>query len=203
MPKTAYKVYPSGFLGSTEVATTKPIDLERIRDRLFDLSVVTNPDGHTANLEVTRMWGKVTAGDPTFKTFDFKEYILRTAISAFGTDNIYDWFASQVNSPYYDKWNARWIDETLMFIYAGKARELSTHNWTTLLQMVPADGSKIDSMIVKHFFFNQTFAGDSSSHTFPESGVNTTVCDFIKDWVRCKGGIDDLAASLYVIFGER
>lgn len=200
-----FKVYPSGFLGSGEVGTTRPIDMEKIRNRLFDLSAITNPDGHTANIDVVRLWDDTIFGSPEYKEFEFKERILKIALPAFGTAKILDWIQLQRNSPYYGDYHEKWIDETLMYVFAGRPRTLSIHNWTTLLQMVDTHNIETDSEITKHFFF-----GKSLNKPIPKltqihqiQSPNLLVTDFIGQWVQRKGGIDDLVCSLHVLFGKR
>ena len=196
-----FKVYPSGFLGSHGVATTKPMDIEKIKDRLFDLSAINNPDGHTANLEITRIWGKVTEGTPDYKTFDFKESILKAALSAFGTVRIIDWLRIQQESPYYSDYHTRWVDETLAYVFEGKNRIYSTHNWTTLLQMVPGVTERGLTKGTKHYFYRDTYYKPLAFIDYPST--NLLMTDFIAKWVSQTFGIDDLIASLYVLFGER
>ena len=189
MPEKSYKVYPSGFLGSDSVKTTKPIDFEKIKEQLFNLSNVSNPDGHTANLRVASMWDRVVAGEDAIRTFDFKEEVLRTAVTAFGTQNWFDWVKAQTKSPYANDWHAKWIDETFQFVLNGKARELSTYNWTFLLRGAPSPQKQANSEIVKSALYHL--------------GGNYTLQQWILQWVRREGGIEDLATSLYVLFGTR
>ena len=199
--EAAFKVYPSGFLGSHTVPTTKPIDIEKIKDRLFDLSAISNPDGHTANLEVTRLWDKVTQGSPEYKTFDFKEAVLVAALNAFGAMRVIDWLRIQPESPYYSDYHARWVDETLAYVFEGKARLYSTHNWTTLLQLVPGVTLKGLTSGTKHYFYQDTNFKPLAFIDYPTP--NLLMTDFITKWVSQPFGIDDLVASLYVLFGER
>ncbi len=199
--EASFKVYPSGFLGSHTVATTKPMDIEKIKDRLFDLSAISNPDGHTANLEVTRLWGKVTEGSPEYKLFDFKESILIASLNAFGAMRIIDWLRIQQESPYYSDYHTRWVDETLAYVFEGKSRVYSTHNWTTLLQMVPGVTERGLTPGTKYYFYQDTNFKPLEMIEYPTP--NLLMRDFITKWVSRPFGIDDLIASLFVLFGER
>ena len=206
-----FKIYPSGFLGSNTVPTTKPMDLEKIKSELFNLSNVNNPDAHTANMSVVRLWGRVTYGDKDFNKFEFKEEILKTALSSFGTFKIIDWLKIQSESPYFGQMHSDWIDETLHFVFTGKIRHMTFHNWTVLLQMV--DGAKLSSMspAVKFYFY-----GDSTSEVerkMIKSNIdlkyknafnpNMTLAEFFHCWCKQPDGINDLMYSLHVLFGER
>lgn len=188
MRKVTLKVYPSGFLGSDTVRTTAPIDLEKQKERFFDLSAITNPDGHTANLEVVRLWNDVIASTELYKTFDFRERILRVAATAFGPHRFMEWVEAQRESPYYNDYHARWMDETLQFIFEGKPRRMSHNNWIDLTQATAGDGRMKDSPIVAKY--RQLYAG-------------LTVLDVLGKWCAIKGGIDDIPASLHVLFGHR
>ena len=189
MPERSYKVYPSGYLGSDKVRTTKPMDFEKIKEQLFNLSNVSNPDGHTANLRVASTWERVVAGEDAAKTFDFKEEVLRAAVTAFGTQNWFDWVNAQSSSPYMNEWHSKWIDETIQFVVNGKPREQSTYNWTFLLKAAPAIQKTAKSRIV-----------EDAIRTF---GANCSLEQWIQLWVSQEGGIEDLASSLYVLFGPR
>ena len=202
MPEVIYKRYPSGFLGSGTVATTRELTEEELRSRLFNLSAITSPEEHTANLEGTRVWDDVTFGDPKYRTFDFRERILRVAVSAFGTDNLYDWIKVQRESQEYSEYHAKWIDETLGYVLGNKSRRYTYGNWVTLLRAGNGGGSKLDSAVVKYFFRGEGFPGEHYSVSQRVDG-RTSILDFIGLWVQVPGGIDDLISSLYVLFGER
>jgi hypothetical protein len=189
MAERSYKVYPSGFLGASNVRTTRPIDFEKIKEQLFNLSNVSNPDGHTANLRVSSLYERITAGEDIIKTFTFKDAVLRTAATSFGTQNWFDWVKAQASSPYMNEWHSKWIDETIEFVLQGKARTQSTSNWVFLVEGPPSLEAKRRSPVVQK-------AIDSL-------GVNLSLMDWVLMWVSREGGIEDLAESLYVLFGPR
>lgn len=203
MPDRKFKCYPSGFLGSDIVPTTKPIDLEKIKSQLFDLSIVTNPDGHTANLEVVRLNKIAQFADERYKTFDFKEEVLRAAVKAFDANTILEWIEVQRMSPYFNDYHVKWIDETLMFVFAGKVRSLSTSNWESLFRINPGAGSKVATEVIKHFFYNQPLPRGQYLEPHRVYGPNLRLVDFIALWAGVPGGIDDIVASLNLLFGER
>lgn len=189
MPNFALKIYPSGFLGAENVTHTKPIDLENIKKTLFSAMNIANPDGHTANLAVLQMYKKYIGNETAHKSFQFKEEVLKIALSAFGTDSVYVWVAAQKRSPYYGKWHSRWIDETLSFVLEGKNRDLSPPNWIGLLATPGCDGDKLPSPTV--------------SKLLGGSNAELSIQTFILEWVRRPGGIDDLIQSLNILFGDR
>lgn len=203
MPDVKYKVYPSGYLGSNVVQTTKPIDIQKIKEQLFNLSAITNPDGHTANLEVVRIEEIIVSGDEQFKKFEFKERVIAAALLAFGNENVYEWIQAQRKSPYFSDYHAKYIDETLLYVFAGKPRQMSKHNWTTLLQMVAGGGSIYDTPVIAHVFFGEALKNEFSKSVFSPLGRNYKLKDLIVQWVRQPGGIEDLTAALHILFGNR
>lgn len=188
MRKNKLKVYPSGFLGSDIVTTTAPMDLEKQKERFFDLSAITNPDGHTANLEVTRLQSDLITTPTNYSHFDFRERVLKVASSAFGTHRFIDWVTAQRESPYYNEYHAKWIDETIEYIFANRPRQFSTFNWVALTQMTVGGGSQKDSAIVAEY---------------RRTKGSLTILDVLEHWCRVKSGIDDIPSSLYVLFGGR
>lgn len=185
------KIYPSGFLGNALVAHTAPLDISAIKNRLFDNSPLGNIEGHTANREVESLWDDVVGGDPAYKTFEFREKILRAAIPAFGTDTIYEWIVSQLQSDMHTEYHQRWIDETLQYVLLGKPREYSYNVWFSLITSGHADKSKLNSNVV-----SSTVGRDGFAH-------QCTIVEFINRWVSQPRGVDDLIASLHVLFGKR
>ena len=127
------KVYPSGFLGSARLTQTEPLSLQQIRHRFFDPNAVSNPQGHTASVEVMSLWTDIYAGSPAVKTFEFQEKILRLAKVAFGTELVSDWVKIQAASPTYTDYHHRWIDETLKYVLTGAPREYTYNTWYSLM----------------------------------------------------------------------
>lgn len=185
--------YPSGFRGSAWVKSTAPIDAERITHRLFSASAITTPEGRSASLRVCQIWETVTNGSPEVKSFEFHERVLHNAPKVFGCDFLYEWIQEQKLSPNWDEYHQRWIDETLAFVYRGRPREFSPHNWVALLSSTPAKNvHHTDSPTVREIFFDRERIGD-----------RVTMVDFFMAWLRRPGGFEDLTESLYVLFGSR
>jgi hypothetical protein len=195
------KIYPSGFLGSSAVLQTKPIDVATVASQLFNRGLVRATSRYLANQEVVELWEDVTAGTSEYKTFDFKERVLRCAIAAFGTDSVVDWAQTQTDSPDFTDSHFRWVDETLLYIFAGKRRELSANNWQSLLTVGGKDsnGPRL-SPIARHFLLGET---NRKLNTPAISRVNLTVRQLVGQWCQQPGGIADLTASLNVLFGAR
>ena len=185
------RIYPSGFRGSALVRNTKPMDMMHSRNRMFSSAAIISPEAYPASLDVCALWETITNGDPHAKTFEFRERVLAVAMKVFGTQFFYEWVLAQRKSPNWDEWHERWIDETLAFVFDGKSREFSPHNWVGLLASAGKDAPQQDSERVRRTFFSGR-VGDA-----------VPMARFFQLWVQQKGGIEDLMESLYVLFGGR
>ena len=188
------KVYPSGFLGSAHVALTEPLSIEQVRHRLFDASAISNPDGHTANLEVVSLWDDLVAGDRSVNTFEFQEKILKCAKVAFDSSpscSVSYWVNAQMDSPLYTEYHSAWIDETLAFVFEGRPREYSYNVWYGLLTSDAGHpGKRLSPFQSKYFGARGLYNGAS-------------MFDLIAAWVQQPRGIQDLLSSLNLLFGKR
>ena len=173
------------------VCTTIQTNITAIKNRLFDNSPLGNIEGHTASREVESLWDDVVAGDPAYKTFEFREKILRVAIPAFGTDTIYEWVVAQAQSDMHTEYQQRWIEETLQYVFLGKPREYSYNVWFSMITSGHGDKTKLMSRIV-----NDTVGRNGAFH-------QCTILEFINRWVSQPRGVDDLISSLHVLFGKR
>lgn len=195
------KIYPSGFLGSSRVEQTKPIDIITAAKALFSKSVNNKPSQYLANQKVCELWMAVCGDSPEYKTFEFKEQILKAAKAAFGTTSLTDWIGVQVKSPDFTDYHFRWIDETILYVFTRKARQMSGNNWTTLLKVGGEDKNTYPfSPVVRRYLLGEIMPGMVRAEPFRG---NYTIDDFICDWVRQDGGIADLMTSLNVLFGAR
>lgn len=195
------KLYPSGFLGSSTVAQTEPMDVISTAKQLFNKGINPKVSKYTANGDVVALWDAVCSGIPEYKTFEFKERILRTALGAFGTEKIVDWIGTQTLSPYFSDYHRRWIDETLWFIYAGKRRQMSNNNWKVLLTTNGEnDKGPRFSRTVNHFLLGEKLRTETYEELFRG---NLTVAEFVGNWCAADDGLDDLIGSLNVLFGKR
>jgi hypothetical protein len=212
MHDVALKIYPSGFIGSDQVQTTQSLDLTRLKDQLFNLSAISNPDNHTGNLDITALWESVISGTPEHATFAFKERILQCAGTAFGRATVYGWIAAQKQSPYFGEYHSLWLDETLQFVLSGTPRNHSVHNWKVLLRLKDSEPTSTDSSVVNYYLKGIGQAPQKSTalqfNSFDEAPLVTKLTTatpfdvFVKAWCARKGGIDDLMSSLFLLFGK-
>lgn len=189
------KVYPSGFLGSALIEQTTPIDVLTVAKQLFNSGLSPKNTPFTASSEIVDLWFTAISGSEEFKTFEYKEKVLKFALKSFGTDKLLDWVEVQYKNPEFTDTHSKWIDETISFVGSGKPRELTFNNWTTILSAGSSSPAKRkQSPIIKDYFF-------SSASLLNKS--NITIKKFILSWVRQNGGIEDLLYSLNMLYGKR
>ena len=188
------KVYPSGFLGSDTASLTRPIPLAQIRDQIINMTAAATPDTRTANQDIISLYMASVGKPDVFRSFEYKEKVLTQALKAFGVDDIYVWLTVQRDSVYWSNAHADWIDETLGYIYKGRARRYVGGIWRRSLN-VPENvgGPEKPSPLML-----ELYGRDGKSGT----NRDTSLTKFIHDWVSCENGFDDLLNSLNLIFGK-
>lgn len=191
MASIKLKIYPSGFLGSADVASTEPLDIVAIKHRLFDNSALGNVSAHTANREVSSLWEDCIAGDPEYRSFDFRVKIINAALAAFGTVTFRDWVLAQSESPYHTEYQQRWIHETVDYVFNDKRRQFTYNVWFPLITTGHADRAGINTDLVK------SVIGTGAPYE------HLPLRDFIQMWVSRERGVDDLLESLNLLFGKR
>ena len=194
---SALKLYPSGFLGSAELAQTEATsELEKAK-QVFMGGPATDAVQQTASAEIQRLWGITLANGSDVRTFEHKEEILRVALKAFGCNTLLEWLHAQAASSEYGDLHSRWVDETLEMIYLDRPRTMAYHSWSRLLTVggnqkaKPGLSETVRQLVVEAYPRPNCLRGD------------VEIRQLVIDWVRQPGGIDDLMASLYVLFGTR
>jgi hypothetical protein len=195
------KIYPSGFLGSGTVTQTEPINMVANVRNLLNKDRVIRTTPYTASADVVGMWDDAMVNAPEFKSFDYKEKILVVAMKAFGTSSIKQWVDAQVDNPMCGDSHYRWIDETLHYVMTGARRQYQYNTWLTILSTSRPDAeAKGYSKVMHQYFSTGTPALLSFSNKNPKT---MSIVDFIAAWVSRPNGIEDLTASLNVLFGKR
>lgn len=195
------KIYPSGFLGSASVIQTEPIDMIVNVKNLLNRTRVNKPTPYTANQDIVLMWEEALMNNKDFKSFEYKEKILVIAMKAFGTQILKDWVDAQVSNPQSGDTHYRWIDETLKYVIEGIPRSYMYNTWLTVLSAARPDTEAKGYSKVMHNYFG---AGRASILMSPDKNPRSmSTVDFIRAWVCRDNGIEDLTASLNVLFGKR
>lgn len=195
------KIYPSGFLGSGAVAQTEPINMVANVRNLLNKEKFNRTTPYTANVDVVSIWNDAMINSQEFKSFEYKEKILSVAMKAFGTQSLKHWIDAQVDCPMCGDSHYRWIDETLQYVMTGTRRSFHYNTWLTVLSASrPDTEAKGYSKIMYQYFSTGTPAVLSVANKNPKT---MSVVDFIAAWVSRPNGIEDLTASLNVLFGKR
>lgn len=191
MAFTELKIYPSGFLGSSTVAMIEESAVQAVRQRLFGTVVNSELPAFSANRDISALWKEVVSGTQDFKSFEFKERIVRAAITAFGTKTIKAWVEAQHRSEYHTPYHQSWIEETLNYVLASKPRAYPWSVWFPLMRCGQGEPIKGTSMAVRRILEES-----------PDVRA-LSVEDFIVMWCRQPDGVNDLIASLNIVFGKR
>lgn len=111
-------------------------------------------------------------------TWAFQERVIQTAIRLFG--NAWNWINQQLSDPEIYGYSVSFIEDTLTYIETGE-RQMSPLTWLTLLS-----------------------EGDSAGTAYSgkPKKVDGTTETLIKRWCQKPDGVNDLAATLYVLFGS-
>ena len=182
------KLYPSGFLGNAAVHRVDTLNPIAIRQKLL-LDRNATVGTVMGNAEITELWQRYNNGSRNgVLDFDLAEKIMLLALEAFGTETFKDWVEAQEQSPEYNIYHLKWVEETLEFVYQGKPRRIMWPSWELLMQQ----SGRVDSLMT--FPNVQALARQDK----PDS-----ILDLVRAWVRRDGGITDLLASLYILFGKR
>lgn len=190
-----FKLYPSGFLGNSDIAQTDEIAPIQLAKKLFDNSPTSDANKYTASKEVVRLWALMGAGSAEVKTLEFKALVIQAALKAFGTASFMDWIELQQSNPNYTDNQSLWIDETISYVYGGLTRRVNSYAWLTVLKVgsgLPT--KKGHTEVIKQYMLTNTLINPR---------VNSSMSDFIVQWCRKPGGIYDLLASLNILFGTR
>lgn len=195
------KVYPSGFLGSGTVTQTEPINMLVNVRNLLNKNKVNRTIPYTANQDVVTMWEEAMINSNEFKSFAYKEKILVIAMKAFGTSTLKQWIDAQVDNPLCGDTHYRWLDETLEYVMEGRRRAYQYNTWITVLSASRPDAeAKGYSRVMDNYFRRGVPVLLTSSNSNPKI---MSMADFITAWVCKPNGIEDLTASLNVLFGKR
>ena len=195
------KIYPSGFLGSGTVTQTEPIDMLVNVRNLLNKNTVHKKTPYTANQDAVAIWDEAMVNSANFKSFEYKEKILVVAMKAFGTKTLKQWIDAQVDNPMCGDTHYRWLDETLDYVMEGKRRIYQYNTWLMILSASRPDvEAKGYSKTMDKYLNRGIPVLLTNMSTNPKT---MSIVDFISAWVSRPNGIEDLTASLNVLFGKR
>jgi hypothetical protein len=195
MSEVGLKIYPSGFLGSASVKQTPEMAVADVAKQILNKTSIATTNRYTASLEVQAMWASILADAPEVKTFEFKEKILKIALSHFGDMNVLDWVSAQWMTEEYGSSHAKYLDETLKLVFGGIKRSMGTNAWSVILTAGRNDkGPRTFTPVMREYLLKDSFK---------MTRRNVPMGEIIVRWVRQPGGIMDLANSLQILYGTR
>ncbi len=187
-------VYPRGFFGfdiglPIQKETT---DIKKLMNSVrFNKVNVSRDRTVISNEEIETLYTKSYKNEAGVRTMEFRERILKAALTAFGTKSFYEWCELQLGNPYFTNMHKRFLNDTFQFIQTGQ-RDLNISNWDKLVMAKQADAvdQKTPYLFREYFKMNQVAL---FRRTFATSGT-------VQSWVSQPGGFEDMVRSLRIIF---
>lgn len=137
------------------------------------------------------------AADPKiFSSFDYREAVLKKAISLFGecfNGNFIEWFRIQKESPTFSYLHQRYLNETLLYVFSRTPRKMSHNNYSRMLH-VGANNAI--------FATSKDDIEADLDHSLM-SLRNAGVVSLLENWTESVEGLQDMVATMHVIFGRR
>lgn len=190
------KLYVRGFFGSAAMSTESAHQQHTGGLRsIFDL----NPKAlkHVvSNESVVEIYNQLIRRSVILTDFDFREKVIKIALTAFGYSNLATWALAQRSSPTLTQNHADFIVDTLKFIQTGK-RMYPIGTWEQLIgagSNDPLTETKLDHNVLQQF--------ESSWSYLHNHQTGNTLPDTIAQWISQTGGFSDLIITLYTLFGE-
>jgi hypothetical protein len=191
-----YRVYPRGFLGASLGEQIKPSENPANSDLMThnyhpDWFKV-NKAPREVNRNVEALWARLNSTHHEIDNIEFREYMLKIALKAFGTDNFLDWVYAHLKAPSTGELQIDFLRDTLKFIQTGQ-RTLNVFTWLSMLSKMEVVANKTaDDGSMNYFFVNE------NGHA-----RNISVIDVIQRWCSQPGGFADLGTTLHILFGEK
>jgi hypothetical protein len=137
----------------------------------------------TGDVTVDTLHGFLTSRSVNTSAWDFKKRVLLSAVRLFGDFN--QWIKDQRNNPQITGWNLGFLADTLQYIRTG-VRDVSVQNWVDLL----AESNQ-----------HSPQANHLTTPTLALAASETTIM-LIQQWCSHPGGLEDMLATLHVLFGS-
>ena len=166
--------------------------------------------------EVTDIYLQYSKDSRIITMFDFREYLLRVAITVFNEVNFKSWIELQNSNPHYTSTHKEFIIDTLTYLCTG-VRNFNVETWPMLLGIKTANEKDTKTVVNLNKYFRDNTARmlpiseDSGEpqgsyinfHTPDFIILNDGLVDVISRWTSHRDGYKDLIYSLYAIFGDR
>lgn len=212
-------LYPRGFLGfDIGLAARDPSNnLDQILQAIKFNKPVPKQDVIVSNHDVDALWQEYVTGAKHVVASGFRDKILLAALRAFGTMDFGEWCAIQEMSPYFTDMHRRFLNDTFGFIATGN-RAVSILSWQKLVEYQEAthkdretrleheslfcegttwiEKPTVDSAVVRQSWPTPWIDG------YEESRPRRELVSVLHFWCAKHGGLEDLIASLHILFGS-
>ncbi len=198
MTSNKFMVYPHGFVGARLISREPPTPsdmAEKFGAMLTGDGVIMPESVKPYNKVVENLTRTLLSGSPLSRTFDFREKILKTALTAFGSSDIGVWYAEQYKSAEFGDIHQRFLDDCFRFIMTGE-RELVPEYWYKILSCKEDRTDDLGSVTRAAF---GTGWGDRAQRFLDRP--NKTIQKVICEWTAQKGGHEDMLLSMNILFG--
>ncbi len=190
-----YKLLQSGFIAEDSSDLIQIPEEERTVVQSVISQNLFRPD--TSNFYdkgVTQLYYHAAAEPNAFRDFQFREILLKKMFTLFGEANFVNWVRAQASSPSLSYLHKRFLKETILFVYESKPRTVSNNSYFRMLRAgkdnapyAACDHSDQDGTLEKAL----------------NSINNALTVDLTGRWTESVNGIQDMLATLNVIYGRR
>jgi hypothetical protein len=146
------------------------------------------------NENVEALYAQMITRVDTLNEFEFREKLLKVALSAFGTPQFDFWYSQQKFSPSAGDLHRDFLEDTLHFIeYGTRSQHMET--WNVLVSY--SDKGERENVLSEQAaqFFGIT------SNGLRREPRNSNLIDVLCAWTGQPGGFADLLFTLHILFG--
>jgi hypothetical protein len=189
-------ILQSGFVTTLVTELNKVKEPETsFRERLHATNLQMQDTAHFYEEGVEALFQRYRKNPDIFKEFEFREAVLKKAISLFEGKTVQDWVRFQLGQRTVTFLHRRFLEDTLSYILRSTARKMEPYQYFRLLRAnnsIPyasKDSITIDQEIQSLI----ELCGD----------LNSTTEQLMLKWSRNYAAMSDMLASLHVIYGLR
>lgn len=192
----ALTLYSRGFMGSrkhgVEIAPFRKKPLHVLS--LFDLKK-EDTQKVVINDAVALQYERCIRKDVMPDDFDYREIVIRIALRSFGTMSLSNWLLANLRSPAFSQLHADFVSDTINFVRTGK-RVYPIQTWERMIHPGANDPNKPSD------YTREAYSNLGCSSAVDLIRCDTTMLDFIHQWVCRHKGFVDLLYTLNILFGE-
>lgn len=194
--KDNLKLYVRGFFGS-DAMSTESVEAPRARPILSVFDLDPKALKHVVcNESVVEVYNQMIRRQVIHTDFDFRERVIKIALTAFGVNDFITWAKLNTNSPTFTQTHADFITDTVRFITTGK-RHMPVSMWEHLVS--PGTNDPTSPIDYDRSLMTMLPGGWSSRSKQP---VPYNIHNVVTQWLSQSGGFTDMVTSLYTLFGE-